>query len=250
MWRADRRGNGPVDAAFRAGTMPRIPGGVRDLRAGTRTPSPVLARLARAEIPVRWWIHERTRMVPPHRRSGPARELLPRRFPASPSRTSTGAGSGGNSATRSLFDFLHREVGLSRGSAHYRQVASRLVERFPEIVEPLRDGRLCLSNVPQLARVMTEENRATMPTKFFHCSKQEARQVVAEILPAEVVPTRTVVTVGRADVSGPTGWTRSRELPGERAMTAPESARGPSSSRSPVRRPGCTSRCRRSSWPC
>ncbi len=95
----------------------------------------------------------------------------------------------------SLFDFLHREVGLSRGSAYYRQVASRLVGRFPEIAEPLRDGRLCVSNVPQLAKVMTEENRATVVAKFFHCSKQEARQVVAEILPAEVVPTRTVVTV-------------------------------------------------------
>ena len=27
----------------------------------------------------------------------------------------------------SLFDYLHRELGLSRGSAHYRQVATRLV---------------------------------------------------------------------------------------------------------------------------
>ena len=95
----------------------------------------------------------------------------------------------------SLFDFLHREVGLSRGSAYYRQVASRLLGKFPEIAEPLRDGRLCVSNVPQLAKVMTEENRTTVVAKFFHCSKQEARQVAAEILPAEVVPTRTVVTV-------------------------------------------------------
>jgi hypothetical protein len=96
----------------------------------------------------------------------------------------------------SLFDFLHREVGLSRGSAYYRQVAARLVEKFPEVVEPLRDGRLCISNVPQLAKVMSEENRGTVMTKFFHCSKQEAKQVVAEMLPAEVVPRRTVVTVG------------------------------------------------------
>jgi hypothetical protein len=96
----------------------------------------------------------------------------------------------------SLFDYLNREVGLSRGSAYYRQVAARLVGKFPEVVEPLRDGRLCISNVPQLAKVMTEENRATVMRKFFHCSKQEAKQVVAEMLPAEVVPTRTVVTVG------------------------------------------------------
>ncbi len=55
--------------------------------AGFEIPAPELAReaisvrLPRAENPVRWWMHERTRMVPPHRRSGPARELLPRRSP-------------------------------------------------------------------------------------------------------------------------------------------------------------------------
>ena len=92
----------------------------------------------------------------------------------------------------SLFDFLHREVGLSRGSAYYRQVAARFVGEFPEIAEPLRDGRLCVSNVPQLAKVMTSENRAEVMPRFFHRSKQ----VVAELRPAEVVPRRTVVTVG------------------------------------------------------
>ncbi|MEI6226329.1 MAG: HNH endonuclease, partial [Deltaproteobacteria bacterium] len=97
----------------------------------------------------------------------------------------------------SLFDFLHREVRLSRGMAHYRLVATRLVERFPEVVEPLRDGRLCMSSVVELAKVMTEENRAEALPKFFDKSRQEAKQVVAEILPAEVVPVRTVVTGGR-----------------------------------------------------
>jgi hypothetical protein len=37
-----------------------------------------------------------------------------------------------------LFDFLHRELGLSRGAAHYRKVAAHLVQRYPEMVEPLR----------------------------------------------------------------------------------------------------------------
>ena len=95
-----------------------------------------------------------------------------------------------------LFEYLLREVGLSRGSAFYRQVATRLLRDFPEIAEPLRDGRLCISNVPQLAKVMTKGNRGSVMQKFFHCSKQEAKQVVAEMLPAEVVPRRTVVTVG------------------------------------------------------
>ncbi len=93
-----------------------------------------------------------------------------------------------------LFDYLHRELRLSRGSAHYRQVATRLVERFPEIVEPLRDGRLCLTTVIVVARVMTEENRCEVLPRFFGLSRQEAEQVAAEIRPVEVVPRRTVVT--------------------------------------------------------
>ena len=98
----------------------------------------------------------------------------------------------------SLFDFLHKELGLSRGMAHYRLVATRLVEQFPEVVEPLRDGRLCMSSVIELARVITEVNRADVLPKFFDKSRQEAKQVAAEIRPAEVVPVRTVVTSGRA----------------------------------------------------
>jgi hypothetical protein len=93
-----------------------------------------------------------------------------------------------------LFDYLHRELRLSRGSAHYRQVATRPVERLPEIVEPLRDGRLCLTTVIVVARVMTEANRYEELPRFFGLSRQEAEQVAAEIRPVEVVPRRTVVT--------------------------------------------------------
>ena len=95
----------------------------------------------------------------------------------------------------SLFDFLHRELGLSRGAAHYRKVAARLVQRFPEIVEPIGDGRLCLSSILALAKVLNETNRAEAIPRFFHCSKEEANAVAAEILPAAVIPRREVVTL-------------------------------------------------------
>jgi len=94
----------------------------------------------------------------------------------------------------SLFNYLHRELRLSRGSAHYRLVATRLVVRFPEIVEPIRDGRLCLTTVVVLARVLPDENRAEVLPRFFGLSRQEAGQVAVEVRPAEVVPRRTVVT--------------------------------------------------------
>lgn len=93
-----------------------------------------------------------------------------------------------------LFDFLHRELKLSRGAAHYRRVAARLVREYPEVIEPLRDGRLCLSTVSMLQKVITPGNRAEMLPRFFHRSKQEARAIAAEIRPAEVVARREVVT--------------------------------------------------------
>ena len=93
-----------------------------------------------------------------------------------------------------LFDYLHRELLLPRSSAHYRKVAARLLRRFPELVNPLRDGRLCLSTVVEVEKVLTEENRASVLPLFFRLSRQEAKEVVAGLRPAEMVPRRTVVT--------------------------------------------------------
>ncbi|MGB8933068.1 MAG: hypothetical protein WCC48_17620 [Anaeromyxobacteraceae bacterium] len=41
----------------------------------------------------------------------------------------------------SLFHFLHRRLGMSKGAAHYRKTAAELIQRVPEVVEPLQDGR-------------------------------------------------------------------------------------------------------------
>jgi len=94
----------------------------------------------------------------------------------------------------SLFYFLHRELGLSKSAAFYRKTAAELIERYPEIVEPLRDGRLCLSSVTELAKVITPENRARVLPRFFHASKSEAKAVAAELNPVEAPAHRVVVT--------------------------------------------------------
>jgi hypothetical protein len=98
----------------------------------------------------------------------------------------------------SLFAFLHRELGLSKGAAYYRMTAARLVQAFPEIVEPLRDGRLCMTSVVELSKAITPENRQEVLPRYFHLSKDEAKAVTAELRPAEIVPTRSVVTTVRA----------------------------------------------------
>ncbi|BDG01956.1 HNH endonuclease [Anaeromyxobacter oryzae] len=101
----------------------------------------------------------------------------------------------------SLFTYLHRELRLSKSAAFYRKAAAELIQRFPEIVEPLELGRLCLSTVGELAQVLTPENRDEVIPRFFHLSKQEARAVVAELKPVERPPQREVVTTVRASAA-------------------------------------------------
>jgi hypothetical protein len=50
-----------------------------------------------------------------------------------------------------LFYFLHRELGLSKSAAFQRMTAAQLIHKYPEVVEPLRDGRLCLSTVTEVS---------------------------------------------------------------------------------------------------
>jgi hypothetical protein len=93
-----------------------------------------------------------------------------------------------------LFPFLNRELGLSKAASYFRKTAAGLVRRFPEVVEPLRDGRLCLTAVVELARVITPENRADVLPRFFHCSKREAKAVSAALAPQDTPPRRDAIT--------------------------------------------------------
>jgi hypothetical protein len=93
-----------------------------------------------------------------------------------------------------LFAFLHVELRLSKSAAFYRKSAAEPLQDFPEVIEPLRDGRLCLSTIVELAKVLTEENRTVVAQRFFGLSAREAQELVAELQPREVPSTRMVVT--------------------------------------------------------
>src|SRR5205085_4714714 len=96
----------------------------------------------------------------------------------------------------SLFYFLHRELGLSKGVAHYRKTAAELMQRFPEVIDPLRDGRLCITSIVHVAQVLTAENRHAVLPRFFQRSRSDARAVAAALQPS-AAPHRDVVTVAR-----------------------------------------------------
>jgi 5-methylcytosine-specific restriction endonuclease McrA len=94
----------------------------------------------------------------------------------------------------SLFYFLRRELKLSAGAAQYRKTAAELVRTFPEVEAALRDGRLCLSTVVEVAKVLTPANRAEVLPRFFGLSRREAEAVAVSMRPAPVIPRREVVT--------------------------------------------------------
>src|SRR5512140_2000052 len=100
-----------------------------------------------------------------------------------------------------LFTFLNRELRLSQSAAFSRMTAAGLIQRYPDIVEPLRDGRLCLSTMGSLAKVLTPANCAEVLPRFFYLSGLEAKALVAELAPVPNPPTRTVVTVTPARVA-------------------------------------------------
>jgi len=116
----------------------------------------------------------------------------------------------------SLFDFLHRELGLSKGAAFYRKTAVALVRDFPAVADALRDGKLCVMTVVEVARVLTPENSADLLPRFFGLSKREAKVLVASLLPVEAPPTRELITPVRV---APAALTLA---PGAPAPSAPD----------------------------
>ncbi|ACG72989.1 HNH endonuclease [Anaeromyxobacter sp. K] len=121
----------------------------------------------------------------------------------------------------SLFHYLHRELGLSKGSAQYRKVAAELIQAVPAVVEPLRDGRLCLTTIIEVARVVRGENWERVLPRFYGLSRHEAAKVVAALAPHPAPPVRTVLTAVRrrsgstVELDGPTRTAGSTVEPTE-----------------------------------
>jgi 5-methylcytosine-specific restriction endonuclease McrA len=95
----------------------------------------------------------------------------------------------------SLFEFLTRELRLSRSAAFYRTKAVGLVQRYPGVLDAIREGKLYINSVAALARVVTPENIAETLPRFFYLSREDAKMLSVELSPREVVPVREVVRV-------------------------------------------------------
>jgi 5-methylcytosine-specific restriction endonuclease McrA len=116
----------------------------------------------------------------------------------------------------SLFHFLRRDLRLSAGAAQNRKTAVELVQRFPEVEPALRDGRLCMSTVTEVAKVLTAENVSEILPRFFGRSRREAAEVAVEIRPVEVIPRREVVTPVRVVAPAPVAEPLRLDVPPDR----------------------------------
>jgi hypothetical protein len=82
-------------------------------------------------------------------------------------------------------------------------VAADLVWAHQEVLSALREGRLCLSSIAELAKVLTVGNCAEVLPRFFHLSRREAAEVAAAIRPVVQPPMRDVVTVVAVSFASP-----------------------------------------------
>jgi hypothetical protein len=119
----------------------------------------------------------------------------------------------------SLFAFLVADLGLTPAPTFWRQEAARLLQRFPDLEGPLRHGKLCLTTMAELAKVLTAENREALLPRFLGISSREAKEIVAELQPREVPATRAVVTrlLGAAQASCTGALASSCSTPAESA---------------------------------
>src|SRR5215831_7605309 len=62
----------------------------------------------------------------------------------------------------SAWDFCCRALGLSETATHYRLAAERQIQQQPELVEQIRSGRLCITTLAKLSKVLTTDNRAAL----------------------------------------------------------------------------------------
>jgi len=88
----------------------------------------------------------------------------------------------------SLFRFCVGRLGLSEEEAFYRIAASRVAERFPVVLEWLRDGRLTLTAIALLRKHLTEANHLSMLEAAEGRSKREIQALVARLAPRPDVP--------------------------------------------------------------
>jgi hypothetical protein len=91
-------------------------------------------------------------------------------------------------ACSSMFGYCTRILHLAEGEAFRRIRVARASRRHPVLLEMLADGRLHVSGIAVLVRVLTAENRDRLLSRAIHKTKRQIQKIVAEMRPLPDVP--------------------------------------------------------------
>ena len=84
----------------------------------------------------------------------------------------------------SLFTFCTQALRYSEGAAHRRIVAARCLRSNPEVYELLKEGKVSLCALSEVAKVITPENKTEILNLSLGLPKQEAQKLAAQYQPA------------------------------------------------------------------
>lgn len=118
----------------------------------------------------------------------------------------------------SMFDFCTRRLRLSAGAAHRRLVAVRLVQRYPRLLNAIRDRKLHLAAIGMLRDLFNETNIEFLVEKASGKNQRELELLVARLRPRPDAPSRIRRFPEPADTTGAAA--ASQKAHGAFAITA------------------------------
>lgn len=102
----------------------------------------------------------------------------------------------------SLFAYCFERLGQERSFAYRRSTAANLINRFPVIAGYLRDGRLSITTLVPLRKVLKPETHLRILDQASGLSEQQIKRLVASLAPRSVsrdvvrrIPARVVETL-------------------------------------------------------
>jgi 5-methylcytosine-specific restriction endonuclease McrA len=131
----------------------------------------------------------------------------------------------------SLFVFCTQRLRLTGGAAFRRVTAAGLVRRYPVIADYLRDGRLCLTTLAMLRKVLDDGNYLEVLDRAAGRTEDQLKVLVAALRPQEApqdllrrLPTPpTAPPAPQADAQVPAEpFSLFSQVPCQRTNTAPQ----------------------------
>ena len=86
----------------------------------------------------------------------------------------------------STWAFLREGLGQSEAMTHYRLSAARLLRRLPKLGDFLRQGKVCMTHLSDLAPVLNDENCEAIVTEAMGKSREDIKRIVARLQPRPV----------------------------------------------------------------